>query len=419
MGDIAHAAATTRPSAYNMSMGRLLKISLLALLLALLAVLLLSIYYPGLQVSSYRVLFNTVTGSGSPTATTTIAETLTLPPGFRLTLFANGLPNPRLLKITPNGQLLASSPRSGTIFLLADNNGDGQAEIRQPLLTNLNRPHGIDIYNDGDTSWLYIAETNAIGRIAMDWSDGKPRGKYQRLIEELPAGGNHWSRTIRFGPDGLLYLTVGSSCNACLENDRRRAAMLRYRPDGSKEEILATGLRNSVDFDWAPWNNSLYATDNGRDLLGDDFPPCELNLIKEGGFYGWPHINGFGIPDPDFSKGDENLLTTSISPAFGFRAHNAPLGIHFLRHPELPENYRRTALVALHGSWNRSKPNGYKVVALHWDETGTIRSEDFLSGFLTREGRVIGRPVAIEEGPDGSIYISDDYAGAIYRVLYK
>ncbi len=400
------------------NMVRLLKAFFLLLLLCVLAVLLLNQYHPGFQVSSYRVLFNTVTGSGNATPSNDTLTALTTPSGFELTLFAEKLPNARFLKTTPAGQLLVSSPRTGSIFLLSDTNADGRADTQQPLLTGLKRPQGIDILNDGDTSWLYIAETDAVGRVAMDWTKGKTLGEYHHLIRELPTGGNHWSRTIHFGSDGLLYMTVGSSCNVCEERDPRRAAMLRYRPDGTGEEIFATGLRNSVGFDWTPWNNQLYATDNGRDLLGDDFPPCELNLIQQGGFYGWPYINGFGVLDPDYGRGQEQRLTTSISPAFGFRAHNAPLGIQFLKHQDHP-HYQRTALVALHGSWNRSEPDGYKVIALHWDQNDVISSEDFVSGFLQPGGQVIGRPVDIAEGADGSIYLSDDYTGAIYRVLYK
>lgn len=396
-----------------------LKIFTLLLLSLILAVLVATRYVPGLQISSFPVLFNSISGAGSPETSRNIVDTLVTSPGVELTVFADQLSKPRVLKTTPNGQLLVSSPPTGSILLLADTDNDGLADSKRVILSNLKRPHGIDIYNDGTSSWLYVAETNAVGRVAMDWTSGEPVGDYQRLITDLPPGGGHWTRSIHFGPDDLLYLTVGSSCNVCKEADPRRAAMIRYQPDGSDEEIYATGLRNSVGFDWTPWSKQLYATDNGRDMLGDHFPPCELNLIHADGFYGWPYINGFGQLDPDLGQDNERLLATSISPSYGFPAHNAPLGIHFLRHENRAEKYQRTALVALHGSWNRSEPDGYKVVALHWDQQDMISGEDFLTGFLRPNQQVIGRPVDIEEGLDGSIYISDDYAGSIYRVLYK
>ena len=401
-----------------------LKVLILGLLLTVLLLVVLTRCVPGFQISSFPVLVNTLAGTGSPVDLETITDQLVPPKGFELTLFADNIPNARFMKAPPAGQLLVSSPKTGTVYLLADIDGTGKADERIPLITGLNRPHGLDILHDDETSWLYIAETNAVGRIAIDWSTASTEGDYQRLITNLPNTGGHWTRTIQFGTDGWLYLTVGSSCNVCEETDPRRAAMMRYRPDGSGEQIYATGLRNSVGFDWAPWDNSLYATDNGRDMLGDDFPPCELNRIKAGGFYGWPNINGFGDLDPDFgqNKPAEDkaaLLATSISPVFGFRAHNAPLGMSFLNYPDRPDGYRRTALVALHGSWNRTEPDGYKVVALHWDQQGKITSEDFVSGFLRPDNDVIGRPVDIEEGMDGSIFISDDYAGAIYRVRYN
>jgi len=405
-------------------MAKSLKVLILGLLLTVLLLVALTRHVPGFQISNFPVLVNTLAGTGSPVDLETITDQLVTPKGFELTLFADNIPNARFMKATPAGQLLVSSPKTGTVYLLADIDGTGNADERIPLITGLNRPHGLDILHDGETSWLYIAETDAVGRIAIDWSTASTEGDYQRLITNLPNTGGHWTRTIQFGTDGWLYLTVGSSCNVCEEADPRRAAMMRYRPDGSGEQIYATGLRNSVGFDWAPWDNSLYATDNGRDMLGDDFPPCELNRIKAGGFYGWPYINGFGDLDPDLgqnkpAKDQAALLATSISPVFGFRAHNAPLGMSFLNHPDRPERYRRTALVALHGSWNRTEPDGYKVVALHWDQQGKITSEDFVSGFLRPDNDVIGRPVDIEEGMDGSIFISDDYAGAIYRVRYN
>ena len=280
----------------------------------------------------------------------------------------------------------------------------------------MNRPHGLDLH-DG---WLYVAETDAVGRIRFDPASGNTSGAFERVVTGLPGGGNHWTRTVRFGPDGWMYLTVGSSCNVCLEKDARRAAMLRYHPDGSGEEIFATGLRNSVGFDWRPEDGQIYATDNGRDLLGDDFPPCELNRLVPGGFYGWPVASGDRVPDPDFGKGQEARIAASIPPAHGFRAHNAPLGMTFLRGSGVPPEYRGAAIVALHGSWNRTRKDGYKVVSLHWGPGGRIEERDFLTGFLgATDDDVIGRPVDAAEGPDGSVYVSDDYAGSIYRVQWK
>jgi glucose/arabinose dehydrogenase len=242
-------------------------------------------------------------------------------------------------------------------------------------------------------------------------------GPYERIVTGLPYDGNHRTKTVAVGPDGWLYLAMGSSCNACVEKDERRATMMRMRPDGSDARIFATGLRNSVGFDWAPWDGALYATDNGRDLLGDDFPPDELNRVEDGRFYGWPYVNGFGVLDPDLGKGQEARVVASTPPAHGFRSHNAPLGIRFLRSAKLPAEWQRTALVALHGSWNRSQPDGYKVVALQWQPDGSIVERDFLTGFRSPDG-IIGRPAGVTEGADGSVYVADDYAGVIYRVTW-
>jgi hypothetical protein len=215
-----------------------------------------------------------------------------------------------------------------------------------------------------------------------------------------------------------MYVSVGSSCNVCEEEDPRRAALLRFRPDGSEASIFATGLRNAVGFDWRPETGELFATDNGRDLLGDDFPPCELNRVVAGGFYGWPYANGDNQLDPDLGAGHEDRVRDAIPPAHAFRAHNAPLGIAFVRGESAPPPLRGAALVALHGSWNRSSKDGYRVVSLHWQPDGSIVEREFLGGF-ERDGDVIGRPVDVAVGRDGAIYVSDDYAGAVYRVAWQ
>lgn len=374
------------------------------------------LYRNPIPITDTRMLLNAALGSSiaSPT-TAAVAQRLQVPSGFSITLYARDVPMARMLKVTAAGDLIVSRPRAGEVILLErDRNGDGVPDGRRVLLSKLNRPHGIDVA-DG---WLYVGENDAVGRVAFDEASGEVRGDYQRIVTGLTGDGNHWTKTVRIGPDGKLYVAQGSTCNVCEEHDKRRATIMRFNADGSGGEIHASGLRNSVGLDWSPWDHQLYATDNGRDLLGDDFPPCELNRIQQGGFYGWPYLNGFNVPDPDYGHGHEDLLKTALPPVFGFRPHNAPLGIHFLQANGLPEQYARTALVALHGSWNRSTPDGYKVVALRWRDDGSIEASDFVTGF-EKDGNIIGRPVDVAQAADGSIYVSDDYAGAIYRIAYR
>lgn len=199
----------------------------------------------------------------------TVAARLRGPAGTTVSRFAEDLPNVRFLRFAPGGALFASVPRGGRVVRLEpDRDGDGRSDGRHDALTGLNRPHGLDFF-DG---WLYVAETDAVGRTRIDPDAGVTSSGFERIVTGLPGGGNHWTRTLRFGPDGWMYVSVGSSCNVCREEEGRRATLLRFRPDGSGEEVFATGLRNSVGFDWRPADGQLYATDNGRDLLGDDFP---------------------------------------------------------------------------------------------------------------------------------------------------
>ena len=381
--------------------------SLLAFTLALAAVL----WWGPVPVSDKRVLLDFLLGRGiAPPAAATVAERLQVPPGFRVQIYSSEVPLARVMALTEAGDLIVSRTRANLVSLLErDRNGDGVADGHRVLFDDLDGPHGLALH-DG---WLYVAERTAIGRVRFDAATGTPTGTYEQILTGLTTDGFHQTKTIAFGPDGWLYLAQGSSCNVCIEKDPRRATVMRMRADGTGAEIYAAGLRNSVGFDWAPWDGALYATDNGRDLLGDDFPPDELNRIEQGGFYGWPYFNGFGVPDPDIG-GQYPGDASPTDPAHGFRPHNAPLGIHFLRNVNRP-GYERAALVALHGSWNRKTPDGYKVVALRWRDDGTVEESDFLTGFLNDDG-IIGRPAFVTEGPDGAIYVSDDYAGVVYRV---
>src|SRR5262245_20311009 len=358
--------------------------------------------------------------SGEPLPEAELRQRIQLPPGFSISLYASGIDGARLLLFSEAGDLLVSAPRQGKVFLVErDSDGDGRPGPTRVLLEGLDRPHGL-AYHDG---WLYVAEGSAVLRGRFDSTTGTVSGTPDRIIQGLPDGGNHWTRTVHVGPDDKLYVTVGSSCNVCIQADKRRAAMLRYGLDGSGEEIYATGLRNTVDFAWQPGTGALYGTDNGRDLLGDDFPPCELNRIVQGGFYGWPFANGDRVPDPTLGAGHDAEIAASIPPAHGFAPHTAPLGIVFYVPPHgaaaaaFPPAYTGAAFVAQHGSWNRSKKIGYQVVALHFQPDGTITEEPFATGFMVNE-TVSGRPVDTAVGPDGALYVSDDFVGAIYRIAY-
>jgi glucose/arabinose dehydrogenase len=343
----------------------------------------------------------------------TLSKRINVPNGFQFTVFATQLKGARFLRATPAGDVLLTTPRTGGVHLLyKDDDGDGKSDGNELLLADLDAPHGIELV-DG---WLYIAEKGAIGRIKYDHVMRKTTGVYSHILTGLPSNGNHTKKALRMGADGWLYFNVGSSCNVCLEEDEQRSTIMRISPDGSRSEIYASGLRNSMGFDWFPRDGALYAANNGRDLLGDDYPLEELNRIEQGKFYGWPFINEFGDPDPEFGDQIPEGLV-AVDPVHTFDAHNAPLGMTFLRNGFYPADFHHDALVALHGSWNRREKDGYKVVRVSWDESGEISQTDFLTGFLL-EDNVIGRPVDVTEAPDGAIYISDDFSGSVYRLTY-
>jgi glucose/arabinose dehydrogenase len=373
-----------------------------------------SVSIPG-GLSGFWLMLSTVAGMNRSEAEVQ-ASNFVLPDGFQAELVAEDLGYARFILVTENNDLLVSLTDVGHIVLLQDRDGNGNYESKSVLIEGLSNPQGLAF--DGD--WLYFSERDKVSRVTFDQSTSSLLGEIEIILKDLPFGHPHMShnaKTIGISPGRQLYVTVGSPCNVCEPEDARYSAMLRSEMDGSNLSIYATGLRNSVGFDWAPWGD-LYATVNARDMLGDDFPPDELNLIVEGGFYGWPYFNGDNIPDPDFGDKRPDLAAESILPAFKFRAHNAPLGIHFVEaHKNLPEEFQRTALVALHGSWNRSELDGYRVISLHWDAQGNIESRDFLSGFLAEDG-ILGRPVDVAQDNQGRFYVTDDLGGRVYRIQY-
>ncbi len=341
-------------------------------------------------------------------------RTLTAPEGFRIAVFAAGFGWARFMTWSLEGDLVLSDTVTpdGRVYVLPDHDRDGVADERIVFARDLRRPHGL-AFHEG---FLYVAEETRVVRFA--WQGGRPAvGPPETIVPDLPSGG-HSTRTIGFGPDGKLYLSIGSSCNVCEEADRRRAAIMRYNPDGSGGELYARGLRNAVGFVWRPGTDELWATNNGRDQLGDDQPPETINLVRQGQDFGWPYCHNGYIRDQQFGRlGSCDAVTR---PAVEMQAHSAPLGLAFYTGDAFPAEYRGDLLVAFHGSWNRSVPTGFKLVRVRFaDGRPTGEVEDFITGWLQPNGRSWGRPVDVTVAPDGSLYLSDDALGVVYRIAYR
>lgn len=351
---------------------------------------------------------------------------LTVVDGFSLGLYADHLVGPRVLALDPKGIIFASLTSEGQVVALIDQNKDGFAETQEAVLTNLRKPHGLVFYQEGNEWFLFVAEEHQVSRYSYD-PFSRIASSPQKLFE-LPADGGHFTRTLGIGPDKKLYTSVGSSCNVCVETSPYRAAILQSNLDGSNLRVWASGLRNTVFFVFAQelgqdGSPVLLGTDNGRDWLGDNAPPDELNLILENQDYGWPYCYGNNVHDGSFdSKGvvDCSTKTPTLSD---LPAHSAALGIRQITSSAWPEDWQDDFLIAYHGSWNRSVPTGYKVVHLSHAATGDrYESEDFLSGWLQASSRVfgpdsaLGRPVDLLLAENGQLYISDDKAGVIYVV---
>jgi glucose/arabinose dehydrogenase len=346
-------------------------------------------------------------------ATSSWALSLKVPAGFSVKLFAKGLGGPRLMAVSPQGELFVTDIQKNRVVVLADKNRDGVAEEQKVFAQGLNLPHGIAFFKN----WLYVAETGRVVRYA--YRPGQVVGaKPEVVVDGLPPKGQHFTRTIAFGPDNKLYVSVGSSCNSCKEENPDRATILQYNPDGSGKKIYARGLRNAVGLIFDAKGN-LWATSNGRDHLGDNIPPDELHRVTAGMQAGWPFCHAGVYPDPDRRIARLGTCAEVSKPAWNFQAHSAPLGLAAYQGKQFPPDYQGDLIVAFHGSWNRSTPTGYKLVRAHVEAGKVTKVTDFITGWLDSSSTIGGRPVDVVNSPDGGLWISDDEEGKIYKITYQ
>jgi glucose/arabinose dehydrogenase len=343
---------------------------------------------------------------------------LKVPPGFQVNVFARNLGNPRMLAVGDDGTVYVTCPDQGKVIALRDKQAKGAADERKTIVQNLKEVHGITIHEGA----LYLASVHKIYKARL-LGGGKVENFTSLGGPDLPEGGQHARRTIAFGPDNLLYISVGSTCNNCEESNRENATLLCAQPDGSQRKVFASGLRNTIGFAWHPVTHQLWGVDNGSDERGDQVPPEELNQLVEGGFYGWPYCYGnrqvdAQADDPkDTSK--EAICEKSIAPVLTYEAHAAPIGMTFYQGSQFPKEYQNDAFVVWRGSWNRLPASGYRVSRLRFTNNQPVAFEDFLSGFLIEDGKAqFARIAGIAVARDGSLLVSDDENGIIYRVSY-
>jgi glucose/arabinose dehydrogenase len=344
-----------------------------------------------------------------PAAAQPKLEDLSLPPGFQVEYFAKDLRNARSMAVGAKGTVFVGTRDAGVVYAI-EHDGRKAGKVHT-LAKGLNMPNGV-AFRDGA---LYVAEVNRVLRFDNIEAALASPPKPVVVASDLPTERHHGWKFIAFGPDGKLYVPVGAPCNICDEGDPF-ATILRMDADGGNREIFARGVRNTVGFDWNPKTGHLWFTDNGRDWLGDDTPPCEFNVaVRAGQHFGYPYCHGKSVSDPEFGEG--NACADFTAPQVEFGAHTAPLGVRFYQGGMFPSSYRGGAFVAQRGSWNRSKKVGYQVlwIPVDGDKAGT--PQPFLTGFLDGE-KSSGRPVDVQELPDGSLLVSDDTANAIYRVSY-
>lgn len=339
-------------------------------------------------------------------------ERLEGPEGFRVGVFSDAVPGARSLTRGTAGTVFVGTRSQDVVYALVDADADGRAETVHTISEGLTDPNGV-AFRDGD---LYVAEIERLLRFDdIESRLGNPPAPVV-VFDGLPPRRHHGWRYIGFGPDGWLYVGIGAPCNVCTQDDPLFASVARMRVDGSPPEVYASGVRNSVGFDWHPETRELWFTDNGRDYLGDDQPPDELNRASAAGEdFGFPYCHGGDIPDPKLGEG--HPCSEFRAPAQKLGPHVAALGMRFYTGTMFPERYRGGIFIAEHGSWNRSTPIGYRVTAVRLEDGKAVSYEPFVQGWLDGDG-AWGRPVDVLVMSDGALLVSDDQAGAVYRITY-
>lgn len=351
-------------------------------------------------------------------------------PGFNVNMYVGGLDEPRELRAAPNGDVFLAESNKGEIKVYRGVTKDGKPEQESTFATGLHRPFGIAFYPVGsDPQWVYIGDTDSIKRFPYHNGDLKATGAMQTIVPEIFPGAvharGHWTRNVAFSPDSKkMYVSVGSLSNVDDSDEQKtefhRANILEYNPDGSGMRVFASGIRNPVGLMFNPKTGELWTATNERDGLGDNLPPDYTTHVQEGGFYGWPWYYMGGHQDPRLKDSHPDLRAKMITPDVLIQPHSAPLGFSFYNGKQFPSEYAGDEFLALHGSWNREPRTGYEVVRVPLHQEGKANGdyEDFLTGFVTDDGKVWGRPVGIAVAKDGSLLVSDDGSGSIWRVSY-
>jgi len=341
------------------------------------------------------------------------AGDIKVPPGFSVSLFATDVPNARQMALGPNGIVFVGSRSAGKVYAVVDRNGDHRADEVHVLASGLDQPSGL-AFRDGS---LYVAAISRVLRFRDIASQLARPPKPEVVSSAFPTDGHHGWKFIAFGPDGRLYVPVGAPCNICEPPGPLHATITRIDVAGGQPEVVARGVRNSVGFDFQPGTGDLWFTDNGRDWLGDDQPPDELNRLgKAGEHFGYPYCHGTALRDPEFNRG--RGCSEFTPPARELGPHVAALGMRFYTGKMFPEKYRGGIFIAEHGSWNRSTPIGYRVTFVKVEGTRAVSYEPFAEGWL-RGSSASGRPADVLVMPDGSLLVSDDKGGRIYRIAYS